>query len=248
MEVHSHTHSPRKKWTHYLWEFLMLFLAITLGFFVENQREHYVEHLREKQFINSLIVDVQLDTASLTGILQKRTRRVGMLDSLSLLLHSPERDKHIPRIYYFGRHIQRLFYVSFTYNDRTIQQLKNGGNMRLIGNRTAADAIVLYDAKVRDMQVTEQRENEYMFQCLPYTYKIFDGKVMDLMIDSTTAINEPPDGVSLLPTTTNTDLTNFSGALHSLKSSNLANLLRVRGLLNDGQSLLNTLKKEYHLE
>ena len=33
MDVHHHTHSPdsyreRKKWTHYLWEFLMLFLVI----------------------------------------------------------------------------------------------------------------------------------------------------------------------------------------------------------------------------
>ena len=48
MEVHTHTHTARKKWTHYFWEFLMLFLAVTLGFFVENQREHLIEHGREK--------------------------------------------------------------------------------------------------------------------------------------------------------------------------------------------------------
>ena len=35
MEVHSHTHTPRKKWTHYFFEFLMLFLAVTLGFLVK---------------------------------------------------------------------------------------------------------------------------------------------------------------------------------------------------------------------
>jgi hypothetical protein len=28
----------------------MLFMAVTLGFFVENQREHYVEYIREKQY------------------------------------------------------------------------------------------------------------------------------------------------------------------------------------------------------
>jgi hypothetical protein len=28
MEVHAHAHTARKKWTHYLWEFLMLFLAV----------------------------------------------------------------------------------------------------------------------------------------------------------------------------------------------------------------------------
>ena len=38
MEVHAHTHAHGKKtWKSYFWEFLMLFLAVTLGFFVENQ-------------------------------------------------------------------------------------------------------------------------------------------------------------------------------------------------------------------
>ena len=35
MEVHQHTHTPRKKWTHYFWEFLMLFLAVFCGFLAE---------------------------------------------------------------------------------------------------------------------------------------------------------------------------------------------------------------------
>jgi len=48
MEVHHHSHSSGKKWTHYLWEFLMLFLAVFAGFLAENQREHYVEDQRSK--------------------------------------------------------------------------------------------------------------------------------------------------------------------------------------------------------
>ena len=28
MEVHAHTHTARKKWTHYFWEFLMLFAVV----------------------------------------------------------------------------------------------------------------------------------------------------------------------------------------------------------------------------
>jgi hypothetical protein len=69
MEVH-HAHSPDshrgKKWTHYLFEFLMLFLAISAGFLVENMREHYVEHKREKVFIKSFIEDLKEDTAKIT--------------------------------------------------------------------------------------------------------------------------------------------------------------------------------------
>src|SRR5215471_2654460 len=67
MEVHKHPHHVmhRKKWGEYLLEFFMLFLAVFLGFLAENQREHYVEREREKQFINSLVRDVEMDTAQI---------------------------------------------------------------------------------------------------------------------------------------------------------------------------------------
>ena len=68
MEVHAHTHTPRKKWTHYFWEFLMLFLAVTLGFFVENQREHYVEHQRAKIYATNLCEELKKDTARLNSV------------------------------------------------------------------------------------------------------------------------------------------------------------------------------------
>ncbi len=56
MEVHHHTAPKREKhFKHYLFEFLMLFLAISAGFLVENLREHYVENKREKEFISSYV-------------------------------------------------------------------------------------------------------------------------------------------------------------------------------------------------
>src|SRR5215204_6559298 len=99
MEVHQHTHTPRKKWTHYFWEFLMLFLAVTLGFFVENQREHYIEHQRETQFINSLFNDIRSDTANIAKIINARTTKERMLDSLSLMMNSPRPSDFIKQIY-----------------------------------------------------------------------------------------------------------------------------------------------------
>ena len=67
MEVHHHSHTERKKWTHYFWEFLMLFLAVFCGFLAENQREHFVERKREKEYIRSMIEDLKLDTSGLSA-------------------------------------------------------------------------------------------------------------------------------------------------------------------------------------
>jgi len=51
MDVHQHTHTERKKWTHYFWEFLMLFLAVFCGFLAEYQLEHKIEKNRERQLL-----------------------------------------------------------------------------------------------------------------------------------------------------------------------------------------------------
>jgi hypothetical protein len=48
-----------KKWTHYLWEFLMLFLAVFCGFLAEYQLEHKIEKDRELQYIRSLYEDLK---------------------------------------------------------------------------------------------------------------------------------------------------------------------------------------------
>jgi hypothetical protein len=249
METHAHhlNADPGKKWSHYFFEFFMLFLAVFCGFLAENFREHQVENRRENQFIRSMIDDVKLDTMALKGILTRRLRRKEMFDSLSLLLNGSQRDNYVSRLYFFSRHMQRLSPVIFTYNDRTIQQLKNGGNMRVIRKLNVTDAIVLYDASVRDMNVTQERENDYMLQCLPHIYRIFDRQVMDLMIDSTSAIHEPPLNVKLLPTT-QASLNDFNGTLHSLKASNIVLINKVRMMIAEGEKLSGILEKEYHLE
>ncbi|MDZ4809323.1 MAG: hypothetical protein SGI96_13795, partial [Bacteroidota bacterium] len=86
MEVHAHTHTPRKKWTHYFWEFLMLFLAVFCGFMAENQREHMIEHKREKQFVTSLINDLRLDMAWLDTVANSASTKIQNIDSVLLVL------------------------------------------------------------------------------------------------------------------------------------------------------------------
>src|SRR5687767_1185846 len=87
MEVHQHTHSPRKKWTHYFWEFLMLFLAVFCGFMAENQREHMIEHQREKQYMASLLNDLVADTTALSNSIPVKLRKIGAIDSVFLFFN-----------------------------------------------------------------------------------------------------------------------------------------------------------------
>src|SRR5688572_24275218 len=100
MEVHHHAHSQRKRWSHYFWEFLMLFLAVFAGFLAENQREHFIEHRREKEYMKSLLEDLQLDSVTMNRIYLLGVHQIVKLDSLiELLDNTPIRDTNISRLY-----------------------------------------------------------------------------------------------------------------------------------------------------
>ena len=92
MEVHHHSHQPDpglhrgKKWTHYFWEFLMLFLAVFCGFLAEYQLEHKIERDREKKFIETFIEDLKTDTTDISRVLLFRKQKMERMDSLMLLL------------------------------------------------------------------------------------------------------------------------------------------------------------------
>ena len=57
MEVHHHPdiHHKPKKWKEYFLEFLMIFLAVTMGFLAESYREHLADKEKVKQAIVSLV-------------------------------------------------------------------------------------------------------------------------------------------------------------------------------------------------
>ena len=82
MEVHPHSHTKRKNWTHYFWEFLMLFLAVFCGFLAEYQLEHTIEHQREKQYMQSLLFDLQSDIATLEQGFPLKDQRIRSIDSV----------------------------------------------------------------------------------------------------------------------------------------------------------------------
>ena len=144
MEVHAHTHTPRKKWTHYFWEFLMLFLAVFAGFLAENQREHYIEHLREKQYMRSLLSDLSADTAMIHAAIPRKEQRIKAVDSVFNFFKANPTAKTITGKLF--KTIRRTNFDSrFIRNDITINQLKNAGGMRLVRKKRVADSISSYD-------------------------------------------------------------------------------------------------------
>jgi hypothetical protein len=159
MEVHHHSHASepgihrgRKKITHYIWEFLMLFLAVFCGFLAENIREHNVEKKKGEQYILSFSEDLKKDTIQCDLSIAELTETMSVLQKLVPCFNTLKENIHttgcLKEIVFYSRGFK-----DFIYTDRTIQQLKNAGGLRLIEDKEIADSIIDYDAMVREMQI-----------------------------------------------------------------------------------------------
>ena len=176
MEVHAHTHIPtsrEKKWTHYFWEFFMLFLAVTLGFLVENQREHIVEHKRVKQYAESMLADLNEDTNQLNLLIGRYNYGSNCVDSFIHLLATGD-VKKIPsgKLYWFG--LWGGFTNSFVSNDVTFQQMKSSGSLRYIANRELSKKISLYDWQIRKIESFSDRDMPIYTETRKARSMIFD--------------------------------------------------------------------------
>jgi hypothetical protein len=147
MEVHHHPdlHHQPKKWKEYFLEFLMIFLAVTLGFFAENIREHLVNVKKEREYIITLKEDLLTDTSSLSHLIPRAQLQFDKLDSLCILLNLAANKNTYD--------IHRLYYLNFRYsfglilfrqNERTISQIKSTGAFNLIENKACKDSITFY--------------------------------------------------------------------------------------------------------
>jgi hypothetical protein len=143
MEVHAHTHSPRKKWTHYFWEFLMLFLAVTLGFFVENQREHYIERHRAKEYAKALLEDLAKDTTEIFYVIREDKLILTCFDSISAIVQKGIKDNMVPGSFYYYATIGTAV-ATVVWNNTTLTQITQSGNLRYFTNPELIRKISLY--------------------------------------------------------------------------------------------------------
>jgi hypothetical protein len=245
MEVHAHTHTERKNWKHYFWEFFMLFLAVTAGFFVENQREHYIEHLRERQYMLSLVNDLNEDVKILEVHLMQHAKRGRQMDTLISLLKNKPKQGQYNQVYYFGRIASRN--DIFNYNNRTIDQMRNSGAFRLVRNQQISNLIMSYYGQIKLLEMLEGIEQKEGEEYRKMAIHIFDPEVFNSMVSAEDSIimplNNPP-----LRTYDPDLLTDVAGWVQYMKSSRTGLATEKENLKKIAEKLIVLIKKDFHLK
>ena len=250
MEVHHHSkplgtgHSPRKKWAHYFWEFFMLFLAVFCGFLAENQREHYVEHQREKKFMRSLSYDLRQDTAEINRSIREVKNSRNFQDSVLLFLNQYIPTAYLPLRYKFLI-TWSLNRFSVVFNDVTAMQLKNAGNLRLIRNQQIIRKISEYWTQQGNTGIALERYLIYRNRNREFNERLFDFAEIELAEDS--LIDMPVKGMKVITTDRQLWAEYKNNFAHSrLTTASVLNHLEKQKKIAD--ELIRALNDEYNLE
>ncbi len=160
MEVHHHPHVAKKNFKEYFLEFVMIFLAVTLGFFAENLREHKADKEKATQYSKSFYEDLKTDAARLNYLIDFETKKIVALNVLqscydSLLKNqTPVSELTIIK--------NSLSNNPFQMNRRTFGQLTNAGGFRLLEDADA-DSIISYQtagSNIENYQATLYQQSQ----------------------------------------------------------------------------------------
>jgi len=258
MEVHHHSHTSRKKWTHYFWEFLMLFLAVFAGFLAENQREHYVEDQRAKRLAKNLYKEIYADSI----VVQQKITLRNIKESECVYFISYVKDSNLTTL-------SNQFYPAFTWtflqsaqllfepNDGILNQLRNSGELRYFKNSELQAIIGKLSVSIANIRSRNEKEYGFIeFYLRPFSIKHYDFSWYDEFIQK--------GQITLLDALKEKRQTRFPGAIINIdgfkrkEAENTASyyLLMLRGTRQThyipyttlNRQLLEILRKEYHFE
>lgn len=257
MEAHHPHHiTHKKKWTEYLLEFFMLFLAVFLGFLAENFRENIVEHRRAKEYAKSLLTDLKNDTADINKAAFFDSTTTVMIDSLVLFVSSDDVLKKSGQCYYYMR-LAGWFY-SIDWSKATINQLINSGNLRYFTNTELVTKISVYNTTangISDIQegIKGQRDraSSYTDHMLKpqYASAFLQLRMDDLYAGKRSGVIDSLRNIDLPFQNNDPDLLNsYTNAILGTKSNRsfLLNTLYPRAK-KEAVEIIQLLNDEYHL-
>ncbi len=149
MEVHHHPEVEKKGLKEYVLEGLMIFLAVTMGFFAETIRENISDNAKGREYIRSFVQDLRTDTGNFSILIAFDEKKTTAFNTLVPCYDSIGKGRSTGCLIPILKYADYNKNVSFT--DGTMQQLKNAGGFRLL-NKGDKDSIVNYDNAIRHYQ------------------------------------------------------------------------------------------------
>jgi hypothetical protein len=171
MEVHHHPEVEKKGFKEYILEGLMIFLAVTMGFFAENLRETISDSRKIHEYMQSMVSDLRGDTTSYKTSIAFNQEYGKMIDTIIKSVKANKNDKM--KIYVMARTITMGASV-ISPNAKTFEQMKSGGAMRLVSDQRIADSIASYYQWVKTFDYWSDLQRQRINDLCNVNDKIFN--------------------------------------------------------------------------
>jgi hypothetical protein len=168
MEVHHHPQVEKKGFKEYFLEFLMIFLAVTMGFFAENIREYISDREKEHTDINSLVKNLSTDSVMVESSVEAVDSDKIRIDTLMQLIRSGNYTTEPETIYRLA--YQTRGFREFVYSNVTFEQMQSSGSFGLIRNNAIRNDLANYnnfiktDIKELETRMFETEKNQADWQ------------------------------------------------------------------------------------
>ena len=243
MEVHKHPHHVmhKKKWNEYLLEFFMLFLAVFLGFLAENQREHMVEHQREKKFALRLLSDLKQDSSFFKKRIKSLENEKIRYHAFLSVMTSPSKDTPVNIIRTFFD-LLKSYEPQFT--TATYSQMKASGSLRYINDDSLTTALQNYYEIILPRASIDAEGAKKIFtdHIVPYMIAHFR---FQTITDTTATTSEQESELFNRTAQTDQELINIMGVYHGACSGLF---YQQKPALEACEKLIALIRKEYHVK
>jgi hypothetical protein len=248
MEIHHHPKRSKKKKKQikeYLFEFFVIFIAITGSFFAENLRDQFVDRRQVKEYMERLLEDLKADTTNIARTLAMINSQNKGLDSLIKIMKYPLEGTNQDRFYDLSQKYASS-YFGYTPVSTTMIQLVSTGTLRLVKKSEVSDGIINYDKTKNDALKIGDFTGKQISELIDQQAEIFDflGVYrLPTILDKTNL-----RGRSIIFDSSKIKLSAYFYKIHIYKSSINLNMLQLTELKNQGTLLIELIQTEYHLE
>ncbi len=169
--------SKKSSWKKYAMEFLMVFAAISLGFFADNQREKWGENTRGVQYAQRLVKDLDLDSIRMEEVKANYASREKQINTLISLMQVGLGEKpfldSLFAYFTLSGSSSLVTGVNFVENMATRDEL-NSGNMRLIRSDSIVRHLSLYTRKEQIFMGNQTRYREKRIELWELMEEVYD--------------------------------------------------------------------------
>lgn len=232
---------PKKRnWKSYFKEFFMLFLAISLGFYVENQRESYIEKKSAEVLAQSMLEDLKQDRIALEESIRFAKEKDLAIENFLRMLHTSGETWDTVAFYKSLTTVFTTF--PFPPTDGTYSQMKSSGTLRYF-NQLLVNKMNAYDNQLRKTVFRDEIVEKAEWELVPVAAALVNFEVTGEL-----RFNRPITKEMYIKIQDKNTLDLFINKVVTVRTMMGRSLQEYEAQLTIAEALLNELKKEYQTE